>query len=182
MEKWRQIPGFEGLYEASFDGQIRTVEGKTTYSVRHGERHWKQRILKQHYCQRKGRKNADARVTLWKDKRPMYYLVSRLIAMAWCNGYSPELTVNHIDGNPKNNCANNLEWITRAENIRDAQRNGVYAATQESVVLVDKGGKEYAFQSMAEASRFLGKNSGYISGILSSQRPLFVDGYSIYPF
>lgn len=46
------------------------------------------------------------------------HLVARLVAMAWCDGYSPSMTVNHIDGDYRNNAAANLEWLTLADNIR----------------------------------------------------------------
>ena len=45
-ETWKDIKGYEGIYQASSFGRIRTVEGKTTYTERHGVRHWKSRILK----------------------------------------------------------------------------------------------------------------------------------------
>lgn len=45
MEKWRDIPGYEALYQASTEGRIRTCEGKTTRNARFAKRVWKQRIL-----------------------------------------------------------------------------------------------------------------------------------------
>lgn len=44
--------------------------------------------------------------------------VHLLVARAFCQGYVPGLEVNHIDGNKKNNCAYNLEWVTPQENMR----------------------------------------------------------------
>lgn len=44
MENWKAIPGFEGIYEASNEGRIRSAEGKTTHSDLRGVVHWKQRI------------------------------------------------------------------------------------------------------------------------------------------
>lgn len=65
-EEWKDIPGYEGLYQASTLGRIRTCEGKTTSSARFEKRVWKQRIMKQKLNKnRKGR--IDARVCLWKD-------------------------------------------------------------------------------------------------------------------
>lgn len=51
-------------------------------------------------------------------------LVSRLVAMAWVDGYEPTLTVNHIDGNPSNNTPENLEWVTIGENVKKASEKG----------------------------------------------------------
>lgn len=47
METWKDIPDYEGIYEVSDKGRVRTTENKITYSELHGERKWKQRILKQ---------------------------------------------------------------------------------------------------------------------------------------
>lgn len=46
--------------------------------------------------------------------------VHTAVARAFCDGYSPELQVNHKDGNKANNVANNLEWITPKENTQHA--------------------------------------------------------------
>lgn len=163
MEEWREIPGYEGIYEASDEGRIRSCVGKTTITVRHGKRLWKQRVLKQKVVQNvKGRR--DARVVLWKDGTEKTYLVARLIAFTWCAGWAEGLTVNHKDGNPLNNNAQNLEWITLAENIQKGFEDGLYP--QKRVVLIDADQNEKSFRSMAEASRFLGYNPGYISTLL----------------
>lgn len=160
MEEWRDIPGYERLYEASTFGRIRTCEGKTTSSARFKKRVWKQRILKQKmYKNRRGR--TDARVSLWKDGNEKTWLVSRLVAMTWVDGYKPEFTVNHIDGNSQNNNADNLEWITLAENIHKGFADGLYRKNQKAVRLV--GPQTIEFNSMIEASSFLGRNSGYVS-------------------
>jgi hypothetical protein len=125
MEEWRDIPGYEKLYQASTLGNIRTCEGKTTSSARFAKRVWKQRVLKQKLTRnRYGR--ADARVNLWKDGVEKTMLVSRLVAMTWCSGYAEGLTVNHINGDPMDNRADNLEWLSRAANIRHGFDNGLY--------------------------------------------------------
>lgn len=46
--------------------------------------------------------------------------VHTAVARAFCNGYSPELQVNHKDGDKTNNRADNLEWVTAKENTRHA--------------------------------------------------------------
>ena len=178
MEQWKDIPGFEGLYQASTQGRIRTCEGKITSNARYSRRIWKQRILKQKYQRRKTGKGADAKVSLWKDGRERTYLVSRLVALTWRNDYVEGLTVNHIDGDPMNNCAENLEWVTRAENIQKAFSEHLYS-TQNPVSLIDATGRKTEFRSMASASRYLGKNDGYISGLLSKGITRSDGGYTI---
>lgn len=170
MEQWRDIPGYEGIYQVSNMGRIRTCEGKTTYTERHGIRHWKQRIMKQKtWKNTKGR--IDARVILWKDGKEKTWLVSRLVGLAWCAGYADGLTINHINGNPLDNRAENLEWITLPENIKKGYEDGLFANCQHPIQLVcDEC--TMTFESMAVASRFLGRNSGYVSNNMKTNRPI----------
>lgn len=171
IEEWRDIPGYEGLYEASNLGRIRTNANKVTSNARYPVRHWKQRIIKQHYMRSKrvNGERKDFRCTLWKDGEPYYYLVARLVAMAWCEGYADGMTVNHIDGNPENNRADNLEWLTQGDNNRHGFRTGLLGKNSIPTT-IEINGKMVAFPSMSAASRALGKNNGYISGKLSKSK------------
>jgi hypothetical protein len=178
VEQWKDIPGYEGIYEASDMGRIRTCEGKVTRSARFEHRVWKQRVLKQKYAWRKGKKNKDARVSLWRDGCERTWLVSRLIALAWCSGYYDGATVNHIDCNPLNNNAYNLEWVSREENIRKAHEDGLFHC-EIAVELIGPDGNREQFRSMASASRFLGKSSGYISDMLAKGKTHVACGYSV---
>lgn len=168
MEQWREIPGYEHLYEASDLGNIRTCDGKTTSSARFARRVWKQRVLKPKYAWRKGRNKKDARVSLWKDGTEKTWLVSRLVSLTWCPGYFEGATVNHKDGNPLNNKADNLEWISIAENIQHGFRTGLFP--QITCVLIDEHDKRHAFRSLSAASCFLGHNNGYLSGRIKKGR------------
>ena len=175
MEEWKDIPGYEGLYQASTLGQIRSCEGKTTSNARYEKRVWKQRVLKQKITRNK-RNRADCRVSLWKDGKEKTMLVSRLVAMAFCDGYSENMTVNHIDGNPPNNRALNLEWCSIGENIRKAYKDGLNSLSK-SISLIDTNGIEHRFISQAEASRFLGKSSSYIAIKISRNKLMLPNGY-----
>lgn len=62
MEEWKDVIGYEGSYEVSNYGRVRTHKYKTTYTSKHGIRHWKQRILKE-----KSKTNRDVRISLWKN-------------------------------------------------------------------------------------------------------------------
>lgn len=161
-ERWRDIPGYEGIYEASTEGRIRTCEGKTTSNARYATRKWKQRILKPKSPKAEGYRK-DLRVSLWKNGKPKDFLVARLVAMAWVEGYAEGLTVNHIDGNYLNNRVGNLEWLPIGDNIREGFKTGLYSNQQKRVTLVNKDGCHHRFRSLAEAERFLHRCHGYIS-------------------
>lgn len=166
MEQWKQIPGYEGIYDASNTGEIRSTPGKTTSNALYERRVWETRILRQKITEnKKGR--VDARVCLWKDGKEHTHLVSRLVALAWCDGYEKGLTVNHIDGNPLNNNASNLEWVTFAENIHHAFRTGLNQCNTRVVLVNESTGERNEFLSMSLASQWLGKNKGYLSSVRS---------------
>ena len=164
QEIWKDIPNYEGLYQASNLGRIRTVEGKTTYSKFHGERKWKQRILKPKAC--RDFNACGYRVSLWKDGNHKDFLVARLVCTTWHeNLIDTKMTVNHKDGNRLNNRIDNLEWLSLADNIRHGFENGLYKQNKSVLVSVSTG-ERFEFRSQTEASNFLGRNHGYIHSLL----------------
>lgn len=96
MEKWKDIKGYEGLYQASTFGRIKHV--KNNY-ITYGSTS----------------KGSYLRKTLCKNSNKRYYLVHRLIAETFIDNYENKLTVNHIDGDRTNNSVTNLEWATYQE-------------------------------------------------------------------
>lgn len=163
MERWKDIPGYEGLYQASTEGRIRSAPGKTTSNARYTSRAWQTRILKG----RGSNYKTGQRVNLWKDGKPTGWLVARLVAITWVPGFAEGMTVNHINGNRMDNRICNLEWLSLADNIRHGFETGLYSNSQKRVLLYDhRSEKQKSFDSMAEASRFLGKSNGYVSNAI----------------
>lgn len=165
-ELWKEIPGYEGLYEASTLGRIRSVDGKVTSSARFNHRVWKQRIIKPKVQMRKYGK-ADERVCLWKNGKERTLLVSRLVAMTWCDGYRDGLTVNHINGNTMDNRCANLEWVTLRENTIHAFETGLNQCRKPVKLKNIKTQETICFLSMSQCSSWLGRNKQYISNRLS---------------
>ncbi|WEG13979.1 NUMOD4 domain-containing protein [Pullulanibacillus sp. KACC 23026] len=173
-EIWKDVVGYEGLYEVSNKGQVRTKLGKTTYSKRHGKRVWKQRVMKQKVSKADG----SHRVCLYKNKKATTYLVHRLVAESFIEKIEGKEYINHIDGNRHNNYAENLEWCNHKENNNHAFDNGLITSSHK-VILIDLNTKEeHEFRSKSKASEFLGKNNGYISA-LSKKGKLFYKNYRI---
>ncbi|OEK70853.1 NUMOD4 domain-containing protein [Staphylococcus equorum] len=160
-EIWKDVVDYEGIYEISNFGRVRTHKNKITYTEKHGTRHWQQRYLKN-----KTPNGRDVRVALWKAGKPKDYLVHRLVAFAFIPVMKNKECINHIDGNPKNNNVENLEWCNHLENNRHAFENNLID-TQKSVKLthIDTD-LQLEFISMARADKWLKRATGYTSGRL----------------
>ena len=108
MEIWKDIPGYENLYQASSTGAIKALERKVK-SPR-GYRTARERIIKQANC------GGYLLVMLCKNGARNNYLAHRLIALTFLDNQYNKPCVNHIDGDKKNNNVTNLEWCTYSEN------------------------------------------------------------------
>lgn len=162
-EIWKDVVGYEGIYEVSNKGRVRTHKNKTTFSKLHGVRRWKQRVLKD-----KTPNGRDVRVTLWKKGKPKDFLVHRLVAYAFIPTIDGKDCINHIDGNPKNNKVENLEWCNHLENNKHAFETGLMTTNMRVRLSNIKNGMQLEFISMARADKWLKRASGYTSGRLSS--------------
>lgn len=158
-EIWKDIPNYNG-YQVSNLGRVRTYN-KITYTEKHGERHWKNRILKY----KTKSYPTGYRVDLWKDGKPKSLLVARLVAFTFYNEdiENRKLTVDHLDGNRLNNNINNLELVSLAENIRRGFEKGLYNC-QKKVKIINKETKEEKiFNSLSKGSTYMNYNNKYLS-------------------
>lgn len=101
-EEWRPIEGYDRKYYISSFGRVKSLKRQP-------------RILKT-FVNNKGYR----RVCLSKDGHARYYLVSRLVAQAFCENDNPKekTTVDHIDTNKLNDHADNLRWLSPKENTQ----------------------------------------------------------------
>ena len=158
---WKNIPGYEGIYEVSSTGSVRTSKGKTTRTSFHGVRKWKQRELKQ-----KTDRDGYKRVSLWKDGKVKDFLVHRLVALTFIDKPEEKNIINHKDCSPSNNRIENLEWCDHSENLLHAYKNRLNKSNDRVILLHVKTNESVVFTSKAEASLFLGKSKGYISNVI----------------
>jgi hypothetical protein len=121
--EWKPVKGYEGLYEVSSEGEIRSLQRKITYvhpwTGKECTRTQNERIL------RPGKsKGGYLQVSLCGEEDSKRY-VHRLVADAFVDGAGPMLEVNHINGDKYDNSADNLEWVTHLQNMRHALANGM---------------------------------------------------------
>ena len=105
-EIWKDIEGYEGLYQVSNLGRVKSLAKKAGTSNR------TEKIIKNNVTRYGYYLN-----TLCKDGVVSYKSTHRLVAQAFIPNPQSKPTVNHIDGNRKNNNVSNLEWCTQQENI-----------------------------------------------------------------
>ena len=120
MEEWRDIPGYEGRYQASTEGRIRSLN-RYVRVVAHGteaKRLVKGRVL------RPGRYCKSGHVSVVLGHGAPGSPVHQLVALAFLGPKPEGMEVCHTDGDPKNNAASNLRYDTRRENILDKFRQG----------------------------------------------------------
>lgn len=117
-EEWRPVPGYEGLYEVSNLGRVRSHD---RWVLRGFGRKalWKGRILKP----RLGSKG-HLFVTLYNEDNGSHRSVHRLVAEAFLPNPEALPVARHLDDDKENNRLDNLSWGTFRDNSQDALRNG----------------------------------------------------------
>ena len=155
METWKAIAGYEGIYEVSDQGRVK--------SLKHG----KEKILKPQkdtggYLQ----------VYLCKDGQKKTSLVHRLVAESFIQNPNNLETINHKDEDKTNNTVTNLEWMSQKDNLNYGTRNKRaceakinHPSLSKKVQMFDKSTGELlaTYPSTREANRITGINPGNIS-------------------
>ncbi len=129
-EVWKPVVGYEGYYEVSNLGRVRSVDRTIKTISRSGNNFYKQ----YKGSMRKPHLNRDGYlyVSLCIGDRGKTFKIHRLVADAFHLKSSDKCFVDHIDGNKTNNRADNLRWCTFKENIQFAWDAGIYNNVGES--------------------------------------------------
>lgn len=167
MEIWKDIESLNNLYKASNYGRIKRVE-----RVDNNNHRWPEKILKS-----SKRNNGYYIVNISIDGKVKKHAVHRLVAECFCEKPDGCDIVNHIDNDPSNNKAENLEWTTYKGNMQHAAKQGRMKGHKHTskaslasiekrkvpVIATDKNGNEFYFSSQAEAAKALHVTRGHIS-------------------
>lgn len=157
FEEWRPVVGYEGLYEVSSFGQVRSVD-RVVYQNNHPQR--RKSIIKK----QTPHKDGHLMVMLSKEGHNKNCQVHRLVAQAFIPNPDNLPVINHKDEKPNNNCVDNLEWCTIKYNNnygtvkeRISKHNINHPSLSEKIYQYTLDGefvKEWP--SIAEAVRVLG--------------------------
>jgi hypothetical protein len=153
---WKDIPGYEGLYQVSDCGKVKSLS--RTVLRKNGLQYYiKEKILKSRISS-KG--NGYHYVNLHKEESQKSFFVHRLVMYAF-SYVDKNMTVNHIDENKMNNHISNLEYLTMGDNTRIYHKNNPTKKILDTHTGV-------IYNSLISASRFM-----YNSGETSSKWSYF---------
>lgn len=145
-EIWKDIEGYEGLYEISNLGRVKSLSKMSGSCMR------KEKILN---SKNRLTKDGYARVNLYKEGKGKDFRVCRLVATHFIDNPDNKPTVNHINGIKTDDCVENLEWATLNENMKHAydtqlkkgmkgETNSQSKLTTEQVETIRKRYKRYS--------------------------------------
>jgi len=149
-EIWKDIEGYEGLYQVSNFGRVKSLN-----RIIDKYHHVKERILK-HQIDRKGYHT----LMLSKDNKQKRYEIHRLFGLTFISQECE--CFNHKDGNKDDNSVSNLDAATFSENINHAVDILKNHGRALCVTIEDKEGKKFEFGSMSKAEKFLNKSSHWL--------------------
>jgi hypothetical protein len=165
-EIWRDIVGYEGRYQVSNYGRVRSLDfieqykklGKVNYRKKNGT------IIKQELTN-----SGYYVVNLHKNGKLKRNLTHRLVAQMFVPNPLKKLQINHKNGNKLDNHSSNLEWATGSENIRHAQKTGLLK-NQKPIVQLKNGIVVAFYESIEDMHRKTGFTKKNVRNALNGKR------------
>ena len=155
-EVWKDIEGYEGLYQISNLGRVKRV---ITDRILKGKKH----------------KDGYLLVDLYKNSVGAGKTIHRLVAQAFIPNPENKPQVNHTDEDKTNNMVSNLEWMTAKENNNHGTRNeraGKAISKSQSIPIIAtnlKTGESIEFYGSNECARQLGLHQSSITKVLKGR-------------
>ena len=162
MEIWKKVKNYEGCYEVSNLGNVRSITRKVERTSPAGGKG-----LYTYYgkmCNPYTTKDGYLRLNLSLNNKSLNYLIHRLVAINFIENKDNKEQVNHINGIKTDNRVENLEWVTHNENIKHSCETGLYKRSNNSgrprkMVIDEQTGE--LFDSINALFRRLGKKGNY---------------------
>ena len=163
VEEWKDIKGYEGRYQVSNLGRVRSLDRE--YNNRGTMVPIKGKMLSFNNCR------GYSLVSLCKDdSKPYKAKVHRLVAEAFIPNPENKPCIDHINTDRTDNRVENLRWVTRKENMDNPLTKSKLASCRgKRIVATYQDGTETSFNSILDASRILKINRGTISRSIQGQ-------------
>ena len=160
-EIWKNVVGYEGLYQVSSLGRVRSLE-----HIDSNGHPVKERVLAS-FLNRNGYRKAN----LYRDRNRKQVSIHRLVAAAFLDNPDNLPEVNHIDEDKSNNAVSNLEYCTVLYNNTYGTRlERVAKALECPICAITSSGQRHYFDSVNEAARVLGLKRQGITNCLHGRR------------
>ncbi len=182
-EVWIDIKEYEGYYQISNLGRVRSLDRLVKHSDGH-ERKQFGKILKPIFDV-----GGYQYIALHKNANGKMFKVHRLVALAFIPNINNKLEINHLDEDKKNNKAENLEWCTRLENehwgtkrercMHNTDYKSIAVKNSKAVIQLDLDNNiVFVWDSLAQIHKTLGYSQGNISMCCNGKynKPLY--GYN----
>ena len=166
-ERWKDIKGYENLYQISNLGRVKSMQKFRRHQYRN---QYKEGVILKPALT--GTKYYF--VTLCKDGVHKTHLVHRLVATAFLPNLHRKDDLSHKDGNKLNNNVSNLEWSTRKENIAHAFATGLskphhHQINRKKVLVSNASGFFKVFSCVADAAKFIGRSESGVSRVCNGK-------------
>jgi len=166
IEVWRDINGFEGLYQVSNLGRVRSIT-KTITSKNGKCMHFAGKILK--LLLRKDYYN----VNLYKNRKLYGRRINRLVAFAFpeiCGEWFEGAVVNHKNEIKTDNRAENLEWCTQKHNCNYGTHSEKMSMSKQKPIIAYNEHEEIRFDSINAAAEYFSCPANCVSAVLNNYR------------
>lgn len=154
-EIWRDIKGYEGLYQISNKGRVKALERRIPF------RSTSTRLEKEYIKKTTVSKIGYLVCGLWRNNKQDLRFIHRLVAEAFIENPDNKSEINHKDGNKLNNDISNLEWCTHKENVNHAFVTGLNKHPKP-VKLIETG---KIYKSLSDAAEDIAGDRRKQSGV-----------------
>lgn len=189
QEIWKDIKDFEGMYQVSSFGRVRSVDRLDSMG----------RLHKGDIKAIRDNGHGYKVVQMYKDNKPKIGYIHRLVATAFIENPDNKPEVHHIDSDRSNNKLENLQWVTSKENnnfpehIKSMKKNpnwlknskSAMAKARDKAIIVNsyrtkftRGGVSLEFSSLAEGARQLGLDKGGCTRVANGKQT-HTHGYKV---
>jgi NUMOD4 motif/HNH endonuclease len=126
-ERWKAVVGFEGLYEVSDRGRVRSIGRLEVITrIQFGKKDTHSRVRKGGLISVKENSRGYRVVTLWKNGKAYFPFVHQLVLAAFVGRRVKNSVSRHLDGNCRNNSPTNLAWGSQKDNVADSIEHGTW--------------------------------------------------------